>query len=160
MPFHFLDQESVRFRDDRGHLEVLFESPSLVLKRSFSRAGVFRGLHRQDAAHAQTKLIRVVSGRIMDFIVDPDEPAPVIRARPLQPADGWVLIEARFAHGFYALEDCTFEYICEGGYAEGSESSYSIARQLQAVLGITAPTLSAKDAAATPLDFPLEVASN
>ena len=48
-----------RRHDSRGHLDVLYEQGDLVLKRSFSRAGVFRGMHLQSPPHQQTKLIRV-----------------------------------------------------------------------------------------------------
>jgi len=151
-PFRPLDLESTRRSDDRGHLEVLFEHGNLVLKRSFSRAGVFRGLHRQNPPHAQNKLIRVVSGRILDFVADPSALNPVVHARKLDALTGWILIEDRYAHGFYALDDTLFEYVCDGAYSESHESTYSITRQLHDTLGIKEPLMSPKDAAAAPLD--------
>jgi len=151
-PFKVLDTTAVRRQDSRGHLDVLYEQGEVVLKRSFSRAGVFRGMHWQCAPHAQTKLIRVASGRILDFVVDPAETPPRLHRRELGPADGWVQIDAHLAHGFYAMEDTEFEYLCLGAYNEAAESSFSIVDFLHSKLGLTRLTLSAKDTAAEPLE--------
>lgn len=150
-PFLRLDQIAHRREDNRGWLEVLYESETMVLKRSFSRKGVFRGLHVQMAPSAQTKVIRVVSGAIVDVVVDVEDPALELKTATLRPADGWVKIEARFAHGFYALEDTIFEYACDGGYDEASEKAWSIADRLPALLGVDTVILSDKDRAAPPL---------
>jgi dTDP-4-dehydrorhamnose 3,5-epimerase len=151
-PFKALVTSSMRQQDDRGYLDVLFEQGEVVLKRSFSRAGVFRGMHWQRPPHAQTKLIRVASGLILDFVVDPSEVPPRLQRRELGPADGWIQIDAHLAHGFYAVEDTEFEYLCLGAYNEGAESSFSIVDFLQSKLGLTQLSLSAKDTAATPLE--------
>lgn len=150
-PFVRLDQTAHRREDDRGWLEVLYESDSMVLKRSFSRKGVFRGLHVQMAPSAQTKVIRVVSGAIVDVVVDVEDPALELKTTTLTPADGWVRIDAQYAHGFYALEDTVFEYACDGGYDEASEQAWSIADRLPELLGVETVVLSDKDRAAPPL---------
>lgn len=142
--------DAPRFEDARGWLQVLYESETTILKRSFSRAGVFRGLHAQAAPSPQTKLIRVVSGRIVDFLVSLDDPDRRILHRELTPGDGWVRIAAHYAHGFYAVEDTMFEYVCDGRYDEASEQAFSIADDLRA-MGFAAPILSAKDRAAPAL---------
>lgn len=149
-PFEALGDNPLRFEDERGWLEVLHESGSCVLKRSFSRAGVFRGLHYQPGPNRQTKLIRVVDGRILDFVADVESAAPALHHKELAPADGWVRIAADLAHGFYALEDTTFEYVCGGAYDEGSEQAFCILPQLFE-LGIVNPILSVKDRASPPL---------
>jgi dTDP-4-dehydrorhamnose 3,5-epimerase len=151
-PFKFLDAGAIRRQDSRGHLDVLYEQAEVVLKRSFSKAGVFRGMHWQRAPHAQTKLIRVASGRILDFVFDPAETPALLHRRELGPADGWVQIGAHLAHGFYAIEDTYFEYLCLGAYNESAESSYSIVDFLQSKLGLTQLTLSPKDTAAAPIE--------
>lgn len=151
-PFVNLAAAAVSRADDRGSLEVLYESATCVLKRSFSRQGVFRGLHLQRAPHQQTKLIRVVSGRILDCVVDPDDPALALHTKQLGPEDGWTLIAPHLAHGFYALEDCWFEYVCDGSYQETSESAYSIVDFLVGELGLPPPIQSAKDARAPKLN--------
>ncbi|MFA4952245.1 dTDP-4-dehydrorhamnose 3,5-epimerase family protein [Brevundimonas sp.] len=150
-PFVRLDHTAHRREDDRGWLEVLYESDSMVLKRSFSRKGVFRGLHVQMAPSAQTKVIRVVSGVIVDVVVDVSDPALELKTTTLTPADGWVRIGAQYAHGFYALEDSLFEYACDGGYDEASEQAWSIADRLPEMLGVETVILSDKDRAAPPL---------
>ena len=103
-PFITLNAYIQRRHDSRGHLDVLYEQGDLVLKRSFSRAGVFRGMHLQSPPHQQTKLIRVASGRILDFIADPSEQPARLFRREIVPSDGWIQIDAHFAHGFYAIE--------------------------------------------------------
>ena len=149
--FTLLNENALRFPDDRGYLEVLYEVDNRVLKRSFSRKGVFRGMHWQQAPHAQTKLIRVVSGRILDFVVDPQSEDRKLFRREFSSDSGWVRIDAHLAHGFYALEDTVFEYICHGAYSPAAESSYSIADFLRQQLGLTDLILSAKDAGAPAL---------
>jgi dTDP-4-dehydrorhamnose 3,5-epimerase len=150
-PFVRLDHTAHRREDDRGWLEVLYESETMVLKRSFSRKGVFRGLHVQMAPSAQTKVIRVVSGAIVDVVVDVSDPALELKTTTLTPADGWVRIGAQYAHGFYALEDSLFEYACDGGYDEASEQAWSIADRLPEMLGLETVILSDKDRSAPPL---------
>lgn len=150
-PFVRLDQTTRRREDNRGWLEVLYESEAMVLKRSFSKKGVFRGLHVQLAPSAQTKVIRVVSGAIVDVVVDVNDPALELKTTTLTPQDGWVRIDAQYAHGFYALEDTMFEYACDGGYDEASEQAWSIADRLPALLGVESVILSDKDRAAPPL---------
>lgn len=150
-PFPRLSDTAVRREDDRGWLEVLYESDAVVLKRSFSRAGVFRGLHRQAGPSPQVKLIRVVSGVIEDFVVSMTDPERAIHHTRLTPGDGWVRIDAEYAHGFFAIEDSVFEYVCDGGYDEASEQAFSIAERLRDLLNVDAVILSDKDRAAPPL---------
>jgi dTDP-4-dehydrorhamnose 3,5-epimerase len=153
-PFVRLDGTAHRREDNRGWLEVLYESEAMVLKRSFSRKGVFRGLHVQQAPSPQTKVIRVVQGAIVDVVVSMDDPAFELKTTTLTPADGWVRIGTEYAHGFYALEDTLFEYVCDGGYDEASEQAFSIADRLPALLGVETVILSEKDRAAPPLPAP------
>lgn len=153
-PFVRLDSTAHRREDNRGWLEVLYESDAMVLKRSFSKQGVFRGLHVQRAPSPQTKVIRVVEGRIVDIVVDLDDPTLALKTATLTPTDGWVRIDEQYAHGFYALEDTLFEYACDGGYDEASEEAWSIADRLPALLGVDTVILSDKDRAAPPLPTP------
>lgn len=149
--FPRLLNDAVRFEDARGWLAVLYESDNVVLKRSFSRAGVFRGMHNQREPSPQVKLIRVIQGRIIDLIVDMDDPARVIQQSELRPKDEWVRIDSHFAHGFLAMEDTLFEYVCDGGYDEASEQVFSIAAWLEQQFGAHNFILSDKDRKADPL---------
>lgn len=151
-PFKALTSSSVRRQDERGYLDVLYEHGGVVLKRSFSRAGVFRGMHLQSPPHSQIKLIRVVSGRILDFVVDPSQTPAQLNRREIRSVDGWIQIDAHLAHGFYAIEDTEFEYLCLGAYSESAELSFSIVDFLRSNLGLTRLTLSVKDIAASPLN--------
>lgn len=146
-----------RFEDDRGWLEVLYESETVVLKRSFSKRSVFRGLHVQRGANAQVKLIRVCQGRILDFVARLEGEAADLERRELGPDDGWIRIAPDLAHGFYALEDTMFEYVCDGSYSEVAEECWSIVTHL-AELGLPSPILSGKDAAARPIRIRSSVA--
>jgi dTDP-4-dehydrorhamnose 3,5-epimerase len=150
-PFKSLNTASLRRQDDRGYLDVLYEQGGVVLKRSFSRAGVFRGMHWQRPPYSQIKLIRITSGRILDFVVDPSQAPARLNRREVTSADGWIQIDAHLAHGFYAIEHTEFEYLCLGAYNEHAELSFSVVDFLRSNLGLTPLTLSAKDTAANPL---------
>ena len=151
--FPAIESTAPKIEDHRGWLQVLHESERMVLKRSFSKQGVFRGMHVQSSPSAQLKLIRVVSGRILDFVARVDGVRPEISHCELGPDRGWIRIAEDLAHGFYALEDTIFEYVCDGPYDEGSERSYSILAYLEKECGIVNPLLSEKDRAAEPLPW-------
>ncbi|HNY12802.1 MAG TPA: dTDP-4-dehydrorhamnose 3,5-epimerase [Candidatus Wallbacteria bacterium] len=93
--------------------------------QSRSTYGVLRGLHYQLPPHAQAKLVRVLSGKILDVAVDIRRNSPTFKK--------WVSVElsaenARqifiprgFAHGFLVLSD-TAEvfYKCDNAYNAAS----------------------------------------
>lgn len=149
--FPRVERAATRREDARGYLEVLYESDQAVLKRSFSRKSAFRGMHWQADPSPQVKLFRIVSGAIVDFVIPMDDPERPIHHDRITPADGWVRIDARFAHGFYALEDSLFEYFCDGGYDPAAEQAFNIADHIRAALGVDEVILSDKDRAAPPL---------
>ncbi|WP_238547591.1 dTDP-4-dehydrorhamnose 3,5-epimerase family protein [Meridianimarinicoccus roseus] len=146
--------------DERGRIRILYEQGNVVLKRSSSVQGVFRGLHRQAAPSLQEKIIRVLSGRIYDFVTDPDDSDGVIWYREITPETDWVHINARYAHGFYALTDVEFEYFCDGRYDEAAEESYNVADTLRDALNLGAIQLSAKDSAGIPMSRPVRRAGD
>lgn len=86
-----------------------------------SQAGVLRGLHFQKGESAQTKLIRVVTGAVLDVIVDIRKGSPTYGKW-----EGYILSEANhrqllvpkgFAHGFVTLTDnVNFLYKCDNYY--------------------------------------------
>lgn len=149
--FPILQDNAAKREDNRGWLQVLYESDAMVLKRSFSKAGVFRGLHIQMAPSPQVKLIRVVSGQIIDFVVDMTSAERAIHRKVLGPDEDWVKIDAQYAHGFYAVEDTVFEYVCDGGYDEPNEQAFSITNYLESELGLETLILSDKDRASPSL---------
>src|SRR5436305_1841829 len=110
MIFPRIEQGNQRREDDRGYLEVLYESDQAVLKRSFTRKHAFRGLHWQDQRAPQVKIFRIVFGAIVDFIVPMNDPARPIYHQRIGPEDGWVRVDADYAHGLFALADSLFEY--------------------------------------------------
>jgi dTDP-4-dehydrorhamnose 3,5-epimerase len=153
MTSHFLSlTESADTKlDQRGYLEVLYETKDMVLKRSFSKKGVFRGMHIQLPPFHQTKLIRVIEGCILDFTVDVSSADNKIFWKEISPNDSWIKIESCMAHGFYAKEDTVFEYICDGGYNETYEQTFSIRKFLDEVMGLRDLKISDKDKAAAEL---------
>lgn len=86
-----------------------------------SQAGVLRGLHFQRGQAAQTKLIRVVTGAVLDVIVDVRKGSPTYGEW-----GGYILSESNhrqllvprgFAHGFVTLTDnVNFLYKCDNYY--------------------------------------------
>lgn len=86
-----------------------------------SQAGVLRGLHFQRGKSAQTKLIRVVTGAVLDVIVDVRKGSPTYGEW-----EGYILSESNhrqllvprgFAHGFVTLTDnVNFLYKCDNYY--------------------------------------------
>ncbi len=91
-----------------------------------SNKGVLRGLHYQVPPFAQAKLVRVVSGSVVDVVVD-------IRPESLTYGESFsVVLSAEnkrqlyvprgFAHGYSVLEDHTiFVYKCDNIYNKASE---------------------------------------
>jgi dTDP-4-dehydrorhamnose 3,5-epimerase len=94
--------------------------------QSFSSKGVLRGLHYQVGEHAQSKLIRVLSGEILDVAVDirPDsvtygQHVTIILSSENQKQ---FFIPKGFAHGFLVLSDtATIFYKCDNFYNKESE---------------------------------------
>ena len=111
------------FGDDRGYF---FESYSqqqfdqavrpvrfVQDNESKSRRGVLRGLHFQKGAAAQSKLVRVVQGRVLDVAVE----LTAENHRQL-------FVPRGFAHGFSVLSDeAVFQYKCDNFYAPQSEGA-------------------------------------
>ncbi|RLD64939.1 MAG: dTDP-4-dehydrorhamnose 3,5-epimerase [Bacteroidetes bacterium] len=130
------------FNDDRGYF---FESYSkqkfndlnlnidfIQDNESFSSFGVIRGLHYQLEPYAQTKLLRVVSGKILDVAVDLRRHSPTFGkyyAIELS-SDNKLqfLIPKGFAHGLSVLSDTVIvNYKCDNYYNKESEGGISYA---------------------------------
>ncbi len=95
--------------------------------QSVSRKGVLRGLHFQTGKHAQAKLIRVVSGSVLDVVVDCRKESPTFGHQYSVVLDDkthqQLYIPKGFAHGFLTLsETAIFCYKCDEYYHKESES--------------------------------------
>ena len=93
---------------------------------SKSSYGVLRGLHFQRPPHAQSKLVRVVSGRVLDVAVDLRAGSPTYGKHYALELTGenhlQMFIPKGFAHGFAVLSDeAVFQYKCDEYYAPQSE---------------------------------------
>lgn len=89
---------------------------------SKSSYGVLRGLHYQLAPHAQTKLVRVIEGEVLDVAVDIREGSPTFGQHVAVRLSGenkrQMLVPRGFAHGFVVLsETCTFAYKVDNYYS-------------------------------------------
>lgn len=120
---------------------------------SKSSRGVLRGLHYQLNPYAQTKLIRVVEGKIFDVALD-------LRQNSLTYGKWFgidldsitkdqVLIPAGFAHGFSVLSEiAVIQYKCDNFYNPAYERGINLndpALDINWKLGSTTPVISEKD---------------
>ena len=125
--------EPIVHGDHRGYFVETFRADKLEdflgYKLNFgqdneskSSKGVLRGLHYQLAPHAQTKLVRVISGRVLDVAVDIRRNSPTFGkyVAVLLSAENkkQLLVPRGFAHGFVVLEDDTvFAYKVDNYYS-------------------------------------------
>lgn len=89
---------------------------------SKSSKGVLRGLHYQLAPNAQTKLVRVIKGRVLDIAVDIRKGSPTfgrhVSVELSSENKKQILVPRGFAHGFVVLEDDTvFAYKVDNYYS-------------------------------------------
>ncbi len=95
---------------------------------SKSKYGVLRGLHFQKGEHAQSKLVRVLKGRVLDVAVDIRKGSPTFGKHVSVELTGdnhrQFFIPRGFAHGFVVLsEEAIFQYKCDNLYAPQSEGA-------------------------------------
>ena len=95
---------------------------------SHSRYGVLRGLHFQKGRYSQSKLVRVVRGRVLDVAVDIRRGSPTfgrhVAVELTEDNKRQFFIPRGFAHGFAVLSDeATFQYKCDNPYAPESEGA-------------------------------------
>jgi dTDP-4-dehydrorhamnose 3,5-epimerase len=119
--------------DHRGYFVETFRADKLEAflgyklnfgqdNESRSSKGVLRGLHYQLPPHAQTKLVRVISGRVLDVAVDIRRNSPTfgqhVAVELTADNKRQMLVPRGFAHGFVVLEDDTiFAYKVDNYYS-------------------------------------------
>jgi dTDP-4-dehydrorhamnose 3,5-epimerase len=134
----------VRFKDHRGYFtehyrESDFQGLDLLrgidfcqMNESFSRAGTIRGLHFQWNPN-QGKLVRAVTGRLIDLVMDIRVGSPTfgriiaqdMPARLDHDHSQWIWVPPGFAHGMLLVEDTLVEYLCSGEYNPRCEAGIS-----------------------------------
>ena len=146
---YFMESFNAREFAQKTGLEVSFVQDNL----SRSRRGVLRGLHFQRPPYAQSKLVGVVKGRVLDVAVDIRKGSATygqhVAVELTEENHKQMFIPRGFAHGFAVLsEEAIFQYKCDAFYAPEAEGGISI---LDASLGIdwgllmTEAILSEKD---------------
>ena len=119
--------------DERGYFVETFRADKLEEfigykinftqdNESKSSRGVLRGLHYQLHPAAQTKLVRVIQGRVLDVAVDIRKDSPTFGKHVAVELSGenkrQMLVPRGFAHGFVVLEDDTvFAYKVDNYYS-------------------------------------------
>ncbi len=127
------------FGDDRGYFFESFNRREFAEKtgvsadfvqdnESMSHYGVVRGLHFQKPPYAQSKLVRVVKGRVLDIAVDIREGSPTygkyVSVELTAENHRQFFITKGFAHGFSVLSnEAVFQYKCDAFYAPQSEGA-------------------------------------
>lgn len=126
------------FKDERGYFFESFnqrEFEEKVCKTTFvqdnesrSSYGVIRGLHYQKPPFAQSKLVRVIKGAVLDVAVDIRKDSPTFKqyvaVELTEDNHRQFFIPKGFAHGFSVLsEDVIFQYKCDEFYHPEVERS-------------------------------------
>lgn len=124
------------FQDERGYFMESFNQQKLQEadihitfvqdNQSFSKHGTLRGLHYQNPPYAQTKLVQVLQGEIIDVAVDVRKNSPTygqhFAIRLSDENKKQLLIPQGFAHGFSVISETALVlYKCDQFYNKASE---------------------------------------
>lgn len=122
------------FTDERGYFFESYSQKEFEEKvwfvqdnESKSSYGVLRGLHFQKMPYAQSKLVKVVRGQVLDIVVDIRKGSPTFGKHVTTELSDenrlQIFVPRGFAHGFVVLsEEAIFQYKCDNYYAPQSES--------------------------------------
>lgn len=154
------------FADARGYFfesynEAVFKKHGININfiqdnQSLSHSGVLRGLHFQAPPFAQGKLVRVITGAVLDIAVDIRKNSPTygqhVALELNEEEKTMFFIPPGFAHGFLTLRDNTiFSYKCTELYNKASEGTVLWNDpDLNINWNISNPILSEKDLNGTP----------
>ncbi|WP_077155802.1 dTDP-4-dehydrorhamnose 3,5-epimerase [Bacteroides bouchesdurhonensis] len=126
------------FSDERGYFMEAFKQdefeanigPVNFIQDNESRSsfGVLRGLHYQKGEYSQSKLVRVIKGKVLDIAVDLRQSSPTfgkyISVLLSEENKRQFFIPRGFAHGFAVLsEEAIFTYKVDNKYAPQAEAS-------------------------------------
>tara|TARA_B100000989_G_C19523698_1_gene465651 strand:+ start:746 stop:1297 length:552 start_codon:yes stop_codon:yes gene_type:complete len=126
------------YKDDRGSFSEVFLTKSAYEEfnisyvqenESISKKNVFRGMHFQKGKYSQSKMIRVVKGKIIDVICDLRKSSKTFRKIIQLELDPQKLlfIPKGLAHGFLSLEEgAILNYKCDNFYNQSSESGFNL----------------------------------
>jgi dTDP-4-dehydrorhamnose 3,5-epimerase len=124
--------------DDRGYFTETFRQDLLEEFLGFninfcqdneskSTYGVLRGLHYQTLPHPQTKLVRVIKGRVLDVAIDARVGSPTfgkhVSVELTADNKKQLFVPRGFAHGFVVLsETATFAYKVDNYYSPSCDT--------------------------------------
>ncbi len=126
------------FGDERGYFfesflknkfeELVFRTEFVQDNESESSYGVLRGLHYQLPPYAQSKLVRVISGKVLDIVVDIRKGSVTfgkhVSVKLSSKNKHQLFIPRGFAHGFVVLsQKAIFSYKVDNYYHADSEVS-------------------------------------
>ncbi|MDU1904891.1 MAG: dTDP-4-dehydrorhamnose 3,5-epimerase [Dysgonomonas sp.] len=126
------------FNDNRGYFFESFSQKTFEEKickttfvqdnESMSSYGVLRGLHYQKPPHAQSKLVRVIKGKVLDVAVDIRDGSPTfgqhVAVELSEENKKQFFVPRGFAHGFVVLsEKVIFQYKCDNFYSPKLEGA-------------------------------------
>lgn len=146
--------------DERGYfmesysekkLEQIIPVRFVQDNESLSQKNVLRGLHFQKPPYSQAKLVRVITGSLLDIAVDLRKSSTTYGQHFKHVLSGknkkQLYIPEGFAHGFLCLEDNTIlNYKCSNYYHADSEGSLVWNDPDMAIdWGIENPILAIKD---------------
>lgn len=125
------------FKDDRGYFFESFNkqrfkdltgvAPNFVQdNQSKSTSGVLRGIHFQQGEYAQSKLVRVLQGSVLDVAVDLRKNSPTFGEYVAVELSGdnhlQLFVPRGFGHAFVVLSpEAIFFYKCDNLYNKSSE---------------------------------------
>ena len=129
-PRFFCDSRGYFFEswNEKRYIENGISCRWIQDNESKSSYGVLRGLHFQKAPYAQSKLVRVVKGAVLDVAVDIRKGSPTfgkhVAVELSEDNHRQLFIPRGFAHGFVVLTDeVIFQYKCDNFYAPQSEGA-------------------------------------
>jgi dTDP-4-dehydrorhamnose 3,5-epimerase len=110
------------YRQDKLEQALGYKVNFVQDNESKSSKGVLRGLHFQLAPHAQSKLVRVIEGAVLDVAVDIRQGSPFFGQYVAIELSGdnkkQLFVPRGFAHGFVVLTDtATFAYKVDNYYS-------------------------------------------